>query len=1037
MLPLAALAASLFGVEEPVDYARDVRPILTEYCFACHGPDEATRAADLRLDDAEAARASGVLDADESELVYRITEAEDFEVMPPPKMGKALDAKQVEILQRWVAEGAPYADHWAFEAPVRPEPPPVQDEAWVRGPIDRFVLARLEAEGLTPETDADRRALARRLSFDLTGLPPDPDEVDAFVADEAPDAYERLVDRWMDRPEWAEHRARYWLDLARYADTHGIHFDNYRDIWPYRDWVIAAFANDVPFDRFSIEQLAGDLLPEPTIEQRVATGFLRCNITTNEGGLIDEEYKVLYARDRTETFGQIWLGMSVGCAVCHDHKYDPVTQADFYALSAFFDNTTVPVRDGNVQDPQPILRVTPESERDRMAALQRQRDAARAARDERAASSTADLRAWLEAAAESGVDRQIDASDEELSLALREGEGRAVRASVRGAERTVEIEESAAWVTDGPIGSALHTDGATLALDDVGDFEFDQPFTSSAWVKVRKDEPTGALWSRMDAPNGYRGWDAWLQGRRVGAHVIHEFPANWLKVVAKEQLPPDTWVHVAISYDGSRRPDGLAVYYDGVAQPTTIEANSLDGTTRTEVPFRVGTRTGGGATGAALFDLRIHRRVLTPEEIAALGFATAVGDALVRGLDDLPDAARDGLQPWWLRSEDDEWKELDADMRAYGEAIDEIERVSPTAHVFGERDGDPMAYVLYRGEYDQRRDAVGADTPAFLPALDAGESPSRADLARWLFRPDHPLTARVAVNRFWQEVFGSGLVETSGDVGLAGEHPSNPELLDWLAVEFRESGWSVKRLFRTILTSSTYRQSARVTPPKIERDPDNRLLSRGPRFRMDAEMVRDTALAASGLLVREVGGPSVKPYQPPGVWEAVAMRESNTHDYVRDDGAKLWRRSMYTLWKRSAPPASMEIFDAPNRETCAVRRERTNTPLQALVTLNDPQFVEAARVLAATALSEAEWAGERMDWIMRRLTARPLEDGERAICAAVLSDLIEHYATRPDEAAALLAVGETPISEDVRPHVLAAWTMLANTLMNLDEVVTK
>ncbi|MEM9383407.1 MAG: DUF1553 domain-containing protein, partial [Planctomycetota bacterium] len=557
-------------------------------------------------------------------------------------------------------------------------------------------------------------------------------------------------------------------------------------------------------------------------------------------------------------------------------------------------------------------------ERARRAALERKRDSALVARKERAAGALPDLRDWLVEARVSGVaDRAPTADDEELVLPLREGEGRTVTATVRGAERAVEIGESAAWIADGPVGAALHTDGAALALDDVGDFEFDRPFTSSAWVKVREGEPNGALWSRMDAPNGYRGWDVWLQGRRVGAHVIHDFPANWLKVVAKDPLPPDTWVHVAVTYDGSRRPDGLSVLYDGVAQQTTIEANSLDGTTRTEVPFRVATRTGGGKTGAALFDLRIHRRVLTADEVAALGLATAAGDALARGVDALPDSAREGLLAWWLRSEDDAWRELDADRQAYEDAIAEIDRMSPTAHVFGERDGDPMAYVLHRGEYDQRRDAVGADTPAFLPALDAGEAPSRVDLARWLFRPDHPLTARVAVNRFWQEVFGAGLVETSGDLGLAGAHPSHPELLDWLAVEFREGGWSVKDLFRTIVTSSTYRQSARVTPAKVERDPDNRLFSRGPRFRMDAEMIRDTALAASGLLVREVGGPSVKPYQPPGVWEAVAMRESNTHDYVRDDGPKLFRRSMYTLWKRSAPPASMEIFDAPNRETCA------------------------------------------------------------------------------------------------------------------------
>ncbi len=1043
--PAAPEGAAEDAVKDTVDFGRDVRPLLAEHCYACHGPDEAARKGGLRLDLGDEARAAGIFDEDPAEFMRRIDGAEDWELMPPPEVENPLDAAAVETLRRWVAAGAPYEAHWAFEAP-QAEAAPVAGDPWARNPVDTFVLAGLAEAGLEPSPEADRRTLARRLSFDLTGLPPDPAEVEAFVLDEAPDAYERLVDRWMARGTWGEHRARQWLDVARYADTHGIHFDNYRDIWPYRDWVIGAFNADMPFDQFSIEQLAGDLLPDATLEQRVATGFLRCNITTNEGGLIDEEYKVLYARDRTETFGQAWLGMSVGCAVCHDHKYDPLSQREFYELSAFFDNTTVPVRDGNVKDPQPILRVTPMGERDRRAQLLASLEVGRRKRGERANAARADLGAWLAETGGAGIGAEApDRSYEALHLPLSEGAGQYVTAIVDGAAAAYPLEGKAAWSAGGPSGVALKTEGQSVTIPRAADFERDEPFTSTAWVKVRKGEPTGALWSRMDSPNAFRGWDVWLQNGRVGTHVIHAFPEDWMKVVARDPLPVDRWVHVAVSYDGSSKASGVAIYHDGVLQRTRTEADKLTGSTRTEVPFRVGTRTGGSPTRAQLSELRVHRGVLNSAQIQGLALSRLAATAARSGYDALDADGQASLNRWWLENRDLGWQGLDALVKTDEAALAAIENASPTAHVFGERDGAPMAYVLNRGEYDQRGEQVSAGTPAFLPPLPEGAERDRLALARWLFQPGHPLTARVAVNRYWQEVFGQGIVPTSGDFGLAGEHPTHPELLDWLALHFEEEGWSVKRLFRTLVTSATYRQSARMTPERLERDPDNALLSRGPRFRMDAEMVRDTALAASGLLVPTVGGPSVKPYQPPGVWEAVAMRESNTHNYVQDQGDGLRRRSMYTFWKRSAPPASMEIFDAPSRETCAVRRERTNTPLQALVTLNDPQFIEAARALAERALElESPGNGEpaagvpddsaRMNHIMARLTSRPLGDDERTVCAGVLADLRVHYRGDPEAAAALLTLGGVAPKD---PAELAAWTMLANMLMNLDEVVNK
>jgi cytochrome c553 len=788
------MALALRGglADEAVLFNRDVRPILAENCFACHGPDSASRKAGLRLDQRESAVKLGAIapgQPDESELVSRIFADESGGRMPPPASHKILSPAQKETLRRWIATGAEYQPHWSLIAPVRPQPPAVKNPAWVRNPIDAFVLSTLDRRGLQPAPEADRRTLARRASLDLTGLPPTPAEVEAFVDDPSPAAYESFVDRLLASKQWGEHRARYWLDAARYADTHGIHFDNYREMWSYRDGVIDAFNRNLPFDRFTVEQLAGDLLPEATLEQRIASGFNRCNITTNEGGVIAEEYLVLYARDRTETTARVWLGLTAGCAVCHDHKFDPLTQKEFYRLSAFFNNTTQGAMDGNVKDTPPTVFLPAAADRERWPAL---------------AQELADARQQLE---------------------QRQKQARAA---------------------------------------------FDRWYD---WWRAELDPP-------------YREASA-----RVAA--------------------------------------------------------------------------------------------LTQEEAAIKSRGTA-------------------------------------------------------AHVMQERGGPAKAFVLHRGEYDKRRDEVDADTPAMLPPMPADLPKNRLGLSRWLLRPEQPLTARVAVNRFWQEVFGVGIMRTAEDFGVNGELPSHPELLDWLAVEFRESGWDIKKLFRLMVTSAAYRQSAAATPEKLEKDPQNRLLSRGPRFRMDAEMVRDCALASSGLLVAKIGGPSVKPYQPDGVWEAVAMMESNTRNYRRDQGENLYRRSLYTFWKRAAPPASMDILNAPSRETCTVRRERTNTPLQALITLNDPQFVEAARHLAQTALKDGGATDDgRLEFVVRRLLSRPFRPEENKSAAATLDKLLQYYRAHPQEAQELIAVGESKADPALDAAVLAAWTMLTNELMNLDEVLNK
>jgi hypothetical protein len=1058
VLLLAALAASptlhLGADEKPakaaaaapkaaaaVEYNRDIRPILAENCFACHGPDSAARKADLRIDRRQDAIDFGVIipgKPGESPLIERVCAEDPAEVMPPPKTLKKLTAKQKELLKQWIASGAEYQAHWSFIAPERPKVPAVQNAAWVRNPIDSFILAKLEQNGLTPAPEADRRTLARRLALDLTGLPPDPADVEAFVNDRSANYYEKYVDKLMSSPHWGEHRGRYWLDAARYADTHGIHIDNCREIWANRDRVNNAFNRNLPIEQITIEQLAGDLLPNPTLDQRIATGFVRCNITTNEGGIIDEEYAVLYARDRTETVNQVWMGLTAGCAVCHDHKFDPLTQRDFYSMSAFFNNLDMAVRDGNIPNPAPTITVPRKEDGPRLESLTKELAAARAKLDARKTAAKDDFSAWLKIADPAEFANKIPTTGLVFHAPLNEDKGKAITFEVNGEERTAKFENGYDWSIARADKKRAFTirSGDTIAVQDIGDFDRTQPFAVSMWVSLSKRGTTGAILGRMDDGNAHRGWDVWLQTDRVGTHLINSWPQNAVKVVAKAPLPPGKWVHVTVAYDGSGKAAGTKIYYDGEPQPVDVEADRLTATTRTTVPLKVGQRnTTSRVNGVAIEQLRIYDRPITGIDAKQLSGSRRTAELLAKPKRTPKETVE--LYTWWLVSQDNEYQKLAGVYRKLQEEEVAIRGRGTIAHVAVEKSTPPEAYILFRGEYDERRDKVGAITPKSLPDFPSDLPRNRLGFAKWLLRPEHPLTARVTVNRFWQQVFGTGLVQTSGDFGVTGELPSHPELLDWLAVEFREDGWDMKKFFKRLVTSSTYRQAAIVTPEKLEKDGDNRLLSRGPRYRMDAEMVRDYALAASGLLVRKLGGPSVKPYQPTGVWEAVAMIGSNTRNYKQDTGENLYRRSMYTFWKRSAPPASMEILNAPNRETCTVRRDRTNTPIQALVTLNDVQFIEAARVLAETAIKSSSKTDARIDFIAKRLLARPFRAEEMPIVKDSLAELVAHYQENADAAKKLIAYGESKADPAVDASDLAAWTMLVNQLMNLDEVLNK
>ncbi|MCW5982357.1 MAG: DUF1553 domain-containing protein [Bryobacteraceae bacterium] len=1031
-----------------VDFQREIRPILSDACFQCHGPDKSTRMVGLRLDIRDGAlehRPHGapiVPGNAAASLVYqRIASPNKARRMPPEHSHKTLTPDQVETIRRWIDEGAKWKEHWAFIAPERPKVPAVVGRAWVANPIDAFILSALEKKGLAPAPPANRRTLIRRVSLDLTGLPPSPEEVDAFVKDTRPDAYEKLVDRLLESPRWGEHRARYWLDAARYADTHGIHIDNYREMWPYRDWVIGAFNRNLPFDEFTVEQIAGDLLPERSMDQLIATGFHRANATTNEGGVIPEEIEAMYAKDRVDTTGAVFLGLTVGCATCHDHKFDPISQRDFYSMAAFFRNTTQDPLDGNIHDTPPVIVVPREEDlprwkqiRDLQASLVRRQAEARE-------SSRFEFDVWLNGEDRAKISSPLERADELLAFTVGDK-----RPRVQFRNQDFDFPGADQFtIDDGPLPGSKAVefcgfDGVELPNADY--FEADRPFSVAAWIRTPRKPDGSVIVGQTDPQSRGRGWMLEI-GNGMPMLRLNLMPRRTATVrpVNSERLGPVEWHHVAVTYDGSRDPSGFAIYLDGRRVMTEARADRkpFPGDFRNYAPLRIaGDGRRSSFEGGAIADLRIYTRAITEDEALLVSRWPSIGPASKKPAGGLSAAERDALHHYFLLRQFDEYIDIAEQLRAIAEERKAIARRGAVTHVQQERPEAPYAHVLFRGMYDQPREKVEPAVPSALPPMPASFPRNRLGLARWLVDPANPLTARVTVNRFWQEVFGTGLVETAEDFGSQGLLPSHPELLDWLAVEFRESGWDVKKFFRLLVASSTYRQSSAATPLKLEKDPDNVLLSRGPRFRMDAEMVRDYALASSGLLSGKIGGPSVKPYQPDRIWDAVAMKESDTRFYQQDYGDNLYRRSLYTFWKRSAPPPSMDIFNAPTREACTVRRERTNTPLQALVTMNDPQFVEAARYLAAAALREAgPGADARFDYITRRVLGRALTLKERSIVAGAHRDFLAFYDSHPSEAAKLLSVGEAPPPGDDAPSEVAALTMVANQILNLDEALNK
>jgi hypothetical protein len=995
---ILSLAVASAQAQAP-DFDRKVRPILADKCFACHGPDKDGRKGKLRLDKRD--RILGISggdavvvpgDREESELWYRITADYADDLMPPVDHGKSLSAAEIEILGKWIDDGAPWAEHWAFVSPVKPELPDVVNREWSRTGLDRFVLAELEKNGKQPNHETAKGKWLRRTSLALTGLPPTEKELQAFVADTSAAAYQKVVDRLFAAPAYGEHMASAWLDGARYADTNGYQNDFHRAQWPWRDWVVQAYNKNLPFDQFATWQLAGDLLPNATNEQILATGFGRNHRTVTEAGSLDEEWRVENVVDRVETTSTVFMGLTMGCARCHDHRYDPVTQKEFYSFYGFFNSQD---ERGVYQETRgnagPVVRVPSAGDQGRLAELRKAMKDAEGAH------------------ADAKADRKVEFENWKFTLE---------RQSLSNNDSWVDIVRLERKEDPRPdLGNEIFSP------------EQNDSFYISAWVRPRSE---GTVIGKMDAEAAYRGVDLTLiEGRKISVHLIHNWPNNAIKVVSHEPLEAGTWSHVAASYDGSGKASGVQLFLNGEAVPARVASDTLNGSILTETPLRLGQRSTREHLRGDIHSARFEKT--TADEAKVRMQVNADAHGLWRRLrNPSPKDEEQGVaESEGSASQGDGLSEQDLEqvfascfhpasrearvaLQNKTKALADFEKNIPSVMVMKDRAEPRPTYLLNRGLYDQpvTSEALQTGVPEILPGWEPSFPRNRLGLAQWMVSSKNPLTSRVAVNRIWQQLFGVGLVKTSENFGIQGSRPSHPQLLDWLAMEFVESGWDVQAMQKRMVLSATFRQSSSADVQSYADDPDNLQLARGPRYRLSAEQVRDQALMASGLLVQQLGGPPTRPHQPPGLWSELAGG-AGQGPYVQDTNAGLWRRSLYTHRKRSVPHPTLTTFDAPSFETCLVRRPRTNTPLQALATLNDPTYVEAARHLGGRMMSLDGSDAQRLTWAFSLLTCRPPTETEQAVLKDALYAELRYTPKDP----------------------AAAWTAVAAILLNLDEVL--
>jgi Protein of unknown function (DUF1553)/Protein of unknown function (DUF1549)/Concanavalin A-like lectin/glucanases superfamily/Planctomycete cytochrome C len=1088
-----------------VDFNRDIRPILSDKCWLCHGPDAPSKRLKLRLDSEAAAQAELSLGrhaivpghTEQSELVRRITAENELERMPPVYSNRTLNKQEIELLTEWIRQGAVWQKHWSFIPPSRPALPAVTHKAWPLNPIDYFVLERLEKEGLQPAPEADRATLIRRVSLDLTGLPPTPAEVDSFLNDTSPNAYEKVVDRLLSSPRYGERMAFRWLDAARYADTNGYQLDGDRSMWRWRDWVIEAFNRNLPFDRFVIEQLAGDLLPNPTLDQKIATAFNRNHRNNSEDGIVPEEYAVEYVVDRVDTTSTVFMGLTIGCARCHNHKFDPITQKEYYQLYAFFNNLPEYGRVSNFGNAPPWIFAPDREEQrqlkqldDAMARTGKQLAAlvtgsiAAQRRWEKSLSATPnrqwfppdhllvhhalDERAELEVK-ESGEKSGAKASDEDDSPIDSTPTEANPSANSKGVE--TGFKDGAPKFVPAPTGQGVEFDGniffdaGKVANFDYRDrvHDFKHRFAISAWI-YPESENSGAIVTRMRdnaeaKENGLpklRGYGLFFVNGKIHFNLVGVWADDSLRVETANRLPPGQWHHFLATFDSQEPLDKARIFINGKQEKLQINQGRLF---RQFADSGANLRIGGGGGAdmrfkGAIDEVRIYTILPDAEQIAIL----ACADSLDRIAGIPPGQRSEGqrlkiLNAFLENGAPAPMKQLWQELRQLKDQRAKLELTLPTVMVMQELTEPRPAHLLKRGAYDAAGEKIERGVPAALPSMPPKFPNNRLGLAQWLVSRDHPLTSRVTVNRFWQMLFGTGLVKTVEDFGAQGELPSHPELLDWLAVEFMNpalgaengsngenhsqvKGWNTKALLKTIVMSATYRQSSRVTPQLQQLDPENRLLARGPRLRLPAEMIRDQALFVSGLLVENLGGMSVRPYQPEGLYKDMAF--SNMTGYNQERGEGLWRRSLYTFWKRTIMPPAMQVFDATARESCTVREPRTNTPLQALNLMNDVTYVEAARLLGERMIKEGGATPEsRIAWAFRLATARQPDDSERRVLLGNLNAQLDYFQRHPQEAAGLLSVGAKRNDGKLSAAEVAAYSITASLLLNVDEVITK
>lgn len=1009
VLGLIFTVENSFGAE--IEFNRDIRPILSNHCFQCHGPDSNTRHAGLRLDLRESALRetdSGTVaivpgNPSASELLKRVSSTDPLEQMPPDDGPKRLNENQVDLLTRWIEQGAEYQSHWAFNSPVRSELPEPTHRTWERNEIDRFVASKLDVEGLNPAPKASKETLIRRVAFDLTGLPPTLEEIEAFLNDDSEQAYEKIVDHYLSKPAYGEHMARHWLDLARYADTNGYQYDTERQQWVWRDWVIDAYNRNLPFDEFTVQQLAGDLLPNATPNQRLATGFNRNHGITIEGGIIDEEYRTEYVMDRLVTTSSVFMGLTMGCARCHDHKFDPISQKEFYGLYAFFNQ--VPER--GMRGFAPQEKISSPLARDEMQKL---------------SAELASLKAEL--AKPLDVDAHIDdwakmiASSEQTGWQILTPES--LKSS--GGSMLTQLDDASILVGGANPGHDIYEISA----------------------KTESNHITAIRLEALTHPS--------LPGSGPGRHSNSNFVLSEFELVAvaiRDPAKSQTVKFTRAVADYSQANYEVAKTIDG----TVANSNgwAVDGPTRKEpaTAMFVAARPFGYEGGTELrFRLR-HEANFATHGIGRPRLSLTTDDAQHLSLQGIPHDIRQIAQKTKESRSPEEAKTLHDYFLVHNrvrkpieERVAKIEKqvaaAIPATMIMQDLPKPRETFVLNRGQYNEPTERVDPGVPTVFPASVSNAPRNRLDFANWLTHPEHPLTARVAVNRYWQRLFGFGLVKTSEDFGVQGELPSHPKLLDWLATEFVRSGWDIKHIQRLMVTSATYRQTSHVGAEAYRQDPENRLLSRGPRMRLDGEEVRDAALAVSGLLQPQLGGPSVYPYQPKGLWMELNNRPGYSKEYPQGQGADLYRRSLYTFWKRTVPSPMLKTFDAPEREFCTVRRSRTNTPLQALLLLNGPQFVEAARHLGQRMIEEGgSTTEERIRFGFRLVTARTPTQSELGILLEEFQSTLARVKQDAAQAESILQAGESQVPDGIERAELAAYTNVARLLFNLNEAITK